>query len=114
MDEMSTIRMCYTNKKYSKQNVFGFLTTTLCFSVRDERQMVLFYALSREKKKIFFKIELLTNIQNIQLDKKLKSFSWFLNQLIYIPQIPSMVYVVLFFKCYFKEIRNIVSISKDN
>lgn len=36
MDEMSTIRMCYTNKKYSKQNVFGFLTTTLCFSVRDE------------------------------------------------------------------------------
>lgn len=36
MDEMSTIRMCYTDKKYSKQNVFGFLTTTLCFSVRDE------------------------------------------------------------------------------
>lgn len=36
MDEISTIRMCYTNKKYSKQNVFGFLTTTLCFSVRDE------------------------------------------------------------------------------
>lgn len=36
MDEISTIRMYYNNKKYSKQNVFGFLTTTLCFSVRDE------------------------------------------------------------------------------
>lgn len=38
MDEMSTIRMCYTYKKYISQNVFAILTTTfaLCFSVRDE------------------------------------------------------------------------------
>lgn len=105
MDEMSTIRMCYTNKKYSKQNVFGFLTTTLCFSVRDEETGGSFLCyISGEEKVFLFKIELLTNIQNIQLDKKLKSFSWILNQLIYIPQIPSMVYVVLFFKCYFKKL----------